>query len=797
MSTSPSIVYTANSMALVAANPATAAATTAAAPRRIQNNAPVTRYLFNPLWQLVFSYLTPYQQDRMRYVESGFRQNVVHLKLSTVLTSLCSSEEISAMSTEFGPLDPGRKFLEDLAKQRKTLSIEPTEEALNVAQAFQNGLIDVLWVKLEDLESDKKDKHSWSPCVLTMFEIVRVRRSFKMAMMEGDIDDHVEALARDSITHNLGTHHHRWISQLEWVNPTIDKQNRNTCCMSLLNHFEAYNRTEDALIFMQNETRFSHVVRIGHFNRIVDRLLTNGAAYAWDLMRMQQPPEVTVEETEVANIALQMAEKYLQNGEIQEACNIMADNLMFTDPATNILRFPEQAMRFFELLSNHPDDILSKINQKCAAAFFAAAKSPVNEADIEPVLSRLIILLPDNAKKLELIQKAIKRGGILFNTVLDPVLTASQNALQKRPVQLYKLACIFLKDGDLERFWSITRNFTSSALLFGCLNQLLDQPKILSLSEHLTEFLKISNTLPDEYKFLLIEQAKTKKRADIFPLLESQFNRLALKQRAEKEFQITLGFDQAFGTIGSKMIKQGVTSQDIERLYLLAWDTETLTLFEPVMKSAFLEAAKNDVKLKSALESLDQFSNLRFRSILYCTSLMRGEKFSKDHTTTAGIFALPVALQIGILRHLKNHIKHNQVESNLRIILEPFLLALQNNIEASGKGEQERLEKEHVKVAVVSDANELIPGNERGEVMQSDLLISAMVLEEMKKRFLVHGEQFELEAVGITAESKQIRERRIDFLHCSDVIIRWSFRHFEVRHIESRRKVEFCIVRSA
>lgn len=779
------VVYSANSMAVVATNPPT---TTAAAPRRTQNNEPLTHYLIDTLWQVVFSYLTPYQRVSMRYVEPGFRNNIVRLELDTELAGICSSVEIIAMSKKFYPSDNGRKTLEALAERRNALSNDTSEEALKDARALRNDLIEIMKDIPPSSESNKKDENSWSSSALRLFEISRVRDAFGFAPMREigreRYGEYVTTLYKDSIKHNLGTLHHQWITQLKWDDRIADKKNRDVCCLSLLNSYEADKKDEEALTFFQEETRIPQKIKGEHLRKIIDRLLEQGEAYVWDLMRVQQPPELTAEETEAANIALKMAEEYLKYGEIQEACNIMADNLMFTDPATNILRFPEQAMKFFELLVNLPRGIHAKINVKIAEAY-SLAVSVGNAHDIKKTLNRLIVLLPDNAQKMALIEKAIEINKIFIASVKETILSY-KDPLERRSMQLYKLACVLLKEGDVERFFSITRSLTSPILRFGCLDLFLNFPKLLSAYSE--EFLKIFDSLPDEYKFLLIEQAKTKKCVDFAALLEKQFNRFAFKQRAEKEFQITVGFDHAFELIGRKMIKDRVTNQDIERLYLLAWDSEKL--WDRDTEKTLLEATNHDAKLKSALDFLVEFSDLKFCIRKFCEDIFYYRaQFDKEHTTIKRIFALPVALQMGILRHLRDFIKTRRKGLETPELYSSKTLPIQNHIEAFVKGEEERLEKAHSKTTVVSNENELFTAKEIDDVIHSDLLLSAMVKEVIKDHNLRRGNNhLELEAVGIVTWNEDI-ERRMTIMHCSDVLQHWSLRHFDVSHMGSRKKV--------
>lgn len=560
-------------------------ALTAANAARQRTN--LTAVLPASIWQIIFQYQGPLMNFLMRRVDPGFNFIVVRMELDEEITSISTKEEIEQMATELTPKDAEKsKTLKDLALRRnalmtqrqalETLEIEGklnAETLLAQARTLKYDLVETLstipkptysWDYLEGLMNLWVDTQiSFTPETVDglsrtsiLFHLARIRRQFDASREQPSLDTLFDLSCRL----NMPTFHHPWLANIR------DRKTRLSAYSKQAEEYlnSNFNQTspERALLLLQNEGReLPAHERIGILRNITTAFLDNGDAFAWDLLRLQTP-EVSADETAAANKYLAAAEASLKSGDFTVAFRIVRDHLISIDPETDIMRFPDQCMRFLEHVINLPKELRWKMNStfsssstaseadpkvvasasaaapKVAASASSATAAP-EDIDIEAILTNLIINLPEGARKDELVKKAQKNGfSSLGDCEVGKVIWYSLFPQpENRQMNLCKLARIFFEEGDFQRFFAVTKRL-SPPFAFGALDQLLILPDFIQKYSY--EFLQVFNNLPDEFQFLLIEQAKTKGQQETATLLEAVFNRAAFRLIAEQEFEIVV-----------------------------------------------------------------------------------------------------------------------------------------------------------------------------------------------------------------------------------------------------------------
>lgn len=767
-------------------------ALTAVADTATDNKPNLTVVLLNEIWQKIFAYAGTFTCLLLRRVEPGFHYNVTRMELDSEIATISSKEEIEQMAVDLAPNNSEKSNpFKELAVRRTALTTarqgleklemegKLTADALLIqASTLKSDLIEALKgiLKAEDTkdeaafspaapsnfsEASADMKSLWNfamtmppveingeiPSTLALFHIARIKGIFQFqirsAVHIGHIHQANKRLCILPSKLNMGTLHHRWIAKVEDRTKRLNLIDNLICEYVLQRDQRDSAQPEKAIVLLQNEGRelpFSQ--KISRLRIIVSLFLKQRDAYAWDLLRLQTPPVVTVEELEQANKCFSVAEAFLKSGDVPEACRIARDHLISIDPMTNIMRFPDQCLRFLELLINVPKETLSKFNpipEHClrflehlfevpketqskfnptatlmSAAAAASATAPPEETFIESVVANLIMHLPDEAKKAELLKKAQDKKIFQSFPAVTTTIKHSLEALEIRELNLYNLAIILLKDQDFKRFDAIA-NRLGPPLVFACLNELLDIPNFFENCEN--DFFKLANTLPDEYKCLLIDQATKKKCPKVVPLLEASFDRVAFWQRAEKEFQIELKYDLAFSLLFGIMQREGVTTENVDRLLLLAWDPifENTELFDSRLASKFNENyKKTHPLLNDAIKQLNLFFQVK-RILITPPGADDAEALMKF------IAKLPPILKVGILRLLKGKFPKMELTS-----------ILEKDIEALGKDVKAKCEEEHRRLTVVCSENILLPSNPRDAIMKSNLMPAAFIISRFE-----------------------------------------------------------------
>lgn len=501
----------------------------------------------------------------------------------------------------------------------------------------------------------------------------------------------------------------------------------------LENYINMHMNPDRAMTLLSNEGReLLPAQQVTLSCKLVDLLLEQQRASAWDLLL---PPDSFVTEAEVkaADQALAKVEAHVKSGDIPSACQIARTTLLETNPLTGSLRFPDQCLRLFSALVNNSDQKPKIVTTKSNVA---GANTPKDDnTSIYHVLIDLVRLLPHSSEKEELLRKAQKEPSFTQNAYLERLLDTSLEELKKREIRLYKLASVLIKDGDFARGIEIANLIRSPHLIFGCLDCLLDYKLD---PEQTTEFLRLAQRLPDEHKYILIKQATAKERDVLAVQLEQGFNRLAMKQQAERELGFVISTQKLLETI---IAKKDLTKEDVDRILLVAWSAPIgyagKTIVPVLTNILGIDKITSNSLLQTAVNSLARFDELRQ---------------TKNTLDLKNVKALPVLLQVRTLKDLKQFQKYsNECDEQIS--------QLQKEIESKGKDVIANAEAEYLKIFVVSPENPYMSAKEVAEVLNTEFLVQTFV----RNRF---SDLFNSEFTAVNLRTSTLKD--LVALHCKD-----------------------------
>lgn len=681
----------------------------------------------------------------VRMIDTGFRSVVDRMELDSLIDQVGPAEIVQTIAASLDPKEHQAQITslqswvtarQSLTAQRQSL-LEGHDPLplVRTAHKLRSDLIDT-FTRIPESQLSSISIVTTSPHIRKFQHLSLIKARFEASVANGKDKEASFNISLDTAMfyEDLDNMPQQWA-----MNAIKNQQKRLSCCRSILDTYLKVKRDPDsALSLLQNEGRdLSRAQKMLRFGEAIDLLLKQERASTWDLLRLQAPPKVSKEEIQAADQFLAKAEDCLRNNKPSEACAIVRKELLAVDTVTGNLRFPNQCFAFLNMLSQPKQPLpmqreiiinardLEKMNLSSIVSANTANPLNYKDPEIRDMLCDLIMLLPDDARKEEWLEKAKNENTFAANPEVSDIITTAWLEITLRPRRLYQLACIFFKERDFARGFQIVNTLNSPYLIFGCLDCLV---KIENLNDDtIAKFLKLAENLPDVLKYILIKEMQANGQSVLEKGLEARFNRLAFRQQVEKEMCVVVRNTHAIDLILDKVAAKGKFDvEDIDRLHLLGWDLENIN---EILTQKFHDKFTVSDQLQTMLESFHSYKHLKIRTLI--------TKKNTDEFTglMTAVYKLPVFLQIGVLRYVKRQQELLKEQIKDKTDTNHIISTLQSELEQKEKGVIAKATEEHRKISIVSRENPILSAETVNGVIDADLLVLAFVRDHFGLTF--------------------------------------------------------------
>lgn len=325
--------------------------------------------------------------------------------------------------------------------------------------------------------------------------------------------------------------------------------------------------------------------RIYKIEDVIGGYLNEENTKAWQFLMPKKTAQPTAAELEIATKDLAAIKSLWQQKKVVGALELAKKHMFDVDPTTKALKFPDLCFEFFEQLLALPKEQLAQLDtnsknvppaahsekdEKTSKATLAVAVKFPDPEEEEKKLSKplmdivefMITFLPDGDRKKALLAQAKEND--LFRPV-SSTLCGAQLAISHRPLNLLKLAKIFIKKDEIKLAFEVVAQINqeqSPFVILGFIFAILEREPQLT-NEQKTVIETMIHKLPKVLKYFLVMQNKAEHNLLLAPL-EKEFDLNAFKQEAEKEISLYVTQDK----IISFFMKGGLKEDVLDKVFL-------------------------------------------------------------------------------------------------------------------------------------------------------------------------------------------------------------------------------------
>lgn len=465
-------------------------------------------------------------------------------------------------------------------------------------------------------------------------------------------------------------------------------------------------------------------VKIFYRGRITDYHLSRSNTCVWDRFKLTlKSPQVSSEETMVANVVLKEVIALIQSNKIDEALKIMKENLVDIHAENRVLKFPDQCAELMKLILE---------------------RGPItDEKKLGDILHFILNELPDDERKLQMLRRwrmeisqaqsyqkdsasssSMYSGTVAQYYYLPRILNSAIAEMERRPRRLFKLAQIFLSDGDNQRAFFVASQLSSPKLVFAILDLALNHP---FSTKDVTAFLQLNKNLPPEFRYTIIVRAIEKKQTALVSALEKDFDREAFRKTVSTQVTLNLRVEGVLEVILRKTV---LGEQDFNQIYLLAMGTKpgevpikiSSKLRERLQKEMDpnheipIEERISEVRdLEDAVKTLERFDRVRSSLCNVAYNVIGAVNQT---------YGLPNSLRLGIAREAQRMLRESRVIFAPKSDLVTLSSTIENQLETWKKGTVENEEREYRRIREISVTNPFVIASTVDVLLQSDLQVA-------------------------------------------------------------------------
>lgn len=292
--------------------------------------------------------------------------------------------------------------------------------------------------------------------------------------------------------------------------------------------------------------------------------------------------------------------------------------------------------------------------------------------------------------------------------------------------RLYKLAKIFIDEGDIERAFEVAKLLCSPPAIFDFLDSLMNDcinNQRMLTTQQKEVYMKLAHALPSEFKFLLIHLARDKEQHSLANALQQGFDRDIIHREALKQFNLILDSRRILQKL---FAKDDLNDDDIYNILLwLVEDGKTIKELITAKKSA-----------KPGYKRFEKYHEqmVNIYTILPFLSAEKALAVAKEvNEWSVGLKGILIAFASDFRSRRKADSKPYDI----------LISALEKQIKSSEQEVKAKLENDF-NCAVITPKNPFVGSQEYLEVISSDLFIAQWVMN----RIIRNCSSSELELIG-------------------------------------------------